>query len=138
MAHQPKIYTLEEANAFLPKVIELLPQLRKLRHRIIGERDRCDVEEITSYGATEKLAGEARDRIDQHSTNIRRYERDFEKQLKSFDEIGCDVKSLDPGLVDFYSQMHGNLVYLCWKEGEMEIKFWHTLYGGYSGRQPLP
>jgi hypothetical protein len=29
-------------------------------------------------------------------------------------------------------------VFLCWKLGEDEIRYWHTLDGGFAGRQELP
>jgi hypothetical protein len=33
--------------------------------------------------------------------------------------------------------MNGRVVYLCWKLGESEIRFWHEVEDGYAGRQPL-
>ena len=47
------------------------------------------------------------------------------------------VKDLDIGLCDFPHMMDGRVVYLCWKLGETEIRWWHEVNSGYSGRQPL-
>jgi len=137
MAQEPKIYTPKEASRFIPALTELLPELRQIRDNIFQERDQSDVEEITSFGATGDTARQIKEKMDQHKANILRYETAFEKKLRIFDEIGCDVKSLDPGLVDFYTKSGNELVYLCWKEGEDNIRFWHTLTGGFSGRRPL-
>lgn len=59
------------------------------------------------------------------------------RQLKWFSDAGILVKSLHEGLVDFPAEMEGREVLLCWKEGESEVAFWHTLEEGYPGRRPL-
>jgi hypothetical protein len=51
---------------------------------------------------------------------------------------GALVKDLDEGLVDFPAQREGEEVLLCWRLGEDEIRFWHGLEEGFSGRRPLP
>ena len=50
---------------------------------------------------------------------------------------GCLIKDLELGLVDFYALAGDRLVMLCWKIDEPEIQHWHTLDGGFAGRQPL-
>jgi hypothetical protein len=49
-----------------------------------------------------------------------------------------EVKDIDEGLVDFPALQNGETVLLCWKLGEDEIRYWHTLEGGFAGRRPLP
>jgi hypothetical protein len=34
--------------------------------------------------------------------------------------------------------LDGRVVYLCWKLGETEIRWWHEVNNGYTGRQRLP
>lgn len=52
-------------------------------------------------------------------------------------EIGVVFKDPVQGLVDFPARLNGDDVYLCWKLGESEVQFWHSLESGYAGRQPL-
>ena len=47
------------------------------------------------------------------------------------------LRDVDRGLVDFPSFRDGEEVLLCWQLGEDEIGWWHTLDGGFAGRQPL-
>ena len=61
----------------------------------------------------------------------------FNQRLEVLEDMGCQVKDLNQGLVDFFSVRDGRLVYLCWKEGEEAIRHWHTLDGGFRGRQPI-
>ncbi len=137
MSRRPKLYTLEEANELIPRLLDIFPKLRYIREQIIKERDRCDVEEITSHGLTGEKAREARERIERHRSQIQSLESDMEKSLKIFEGHDCELKGLDPGLVDFYTERRGELVYLCWRENEPRIQYWHTLTGGFAGRQPL-
>lgn len=51
--------------------------------------------------------------------------------------LGVEVKDLDMGLVDFRARRGDAEYYLCWRVGESGIGWWHTLEGGFSGRQRL-
>ena len=53
-------------------------------------------------------------------------------------ELGLLVKDLDEGLVDFPALRGDEEVLLCWRLGEEEVAFWHTLGDGFAGRKPLP
>lgn len=52
-------------------------------------------------------------------------------------DIGCELKDLSMGLVDFPSYRGKELVYLCWRRGEPRVEFWHDLNSGFAGRKPL-
>ena len=49
-------------------------------------------------------------------------------------KLGCLVKSVEQGLVDFPHLKEGREVYLCWKHGEDDILFWHEIKAGFGGR----
>ena len=58
--------------------------------------------------------------------------------LKELDGLGIIVKNLNDGLIDFpFLRSNGEEVYLCWKLGESEIYYWHTIADGFSGRKPI-
>ena len=63
--------------------------------------------------------------------------RDLKSTLESIQEIGCQLKDIDTGLVDFPSLYKDEEVYLCWKLGESGIGFWHRVEDGYRGRRPI-
>jgi hypothetical protein len=51
---------------------------------------------------------------------------------------GIMIKGLEDGLIDFpHLRADGEEVYLCWKVGEEELAYWHSLYEGFAGRRPL-
>lgn len=53
------------------------------------------------------------------------------------EEIGCELKDFEMGLVDFPSRRDGREVFLCWKLGEPAVSYWHEMKAGYAGRHPL-
>jgi hypothetical protein len=57
--------------------------------------------------------------------------------VERINEMGCLVKDLDQGLVDFYALRDDEPVFLCWQFGEPAVIHWHPLDEGFSGRQRL-
>jgi hypothetical protein len=73
---------------------------------------------------------EARERRDHAAGSLRQV-------LEEVQELGCVVKDLDIGLVDFPTLFQGREVYLCWKLGEPAIAFWHGVDEGFAGRKAI-
>jgi len=61
----------------------------------------------------------------------------LEAVMEDLDSIGCVVRDLDLGLVDFPALAGGTEVFLCWRLGEDAIGYWHGTAEGYTGRKPL-
>ena len=57
--------------------------------------------------------------------------------IRRIDAAGVQVKDLDEGLLDFPAKRGGEDVLLCWKVGEPEVAFWHSIDEGFAGRKPL-
>jgi hypothetical protein len=58
--------------------------------------------------------------------------------IKIISSRGVQIKGIDNGLIDFpYIRENGEEVYLCWKYGEDDISYWHTIPGGYSERRNI-
>jgi hypothetical protein len=57
--------------------------------------------------------------------------------IEILENTGVVVKSIEQGLLDFPSKRFDEEVWLCWKYGETEIKFWHEKDSGFMGRKPV-
>ncbi|HJQ93357.1 MAG TPA: DUF2203 domain-containing protein, partial [Candidatus Thermoplasmatota archaeon] len=53
-------------------------------------------------------------------------------------QLGVEVKDVEQGLVDFRGVVGTKPAYLCWKDGEADIEWWHPLDEGFAGRRRLP
>jgi len=127
-----KFFTLEEANNLLPRVRTQLKLLREIRKRIVSLQARVDIEELTASGAHADPR-----RVDELLAAIETDVQDFHRTLEAFQGLGCELKDLEKGLVDFYSMRGNDVVYLCWMDGEDSVQWWHPLDTGVKGRLPL-
>ena len=62
---------------------------------------------------------------------------EYHSTWRSIEEMGAVLKDPRAGLLDFYGQVDGKLVWLCWRVGETEITHYHALDEGFSGRREI-
>jgi hypothetical protein len=127
-------FTLEEANAALERVRPLAEQMVERRRAMLAAQAREE-----ELGA--RVAGNGGG-IDPGEPA--RAEAAVEEEAKAIAELvdeihslGAQVKDIDTGLLDFPSLREGEQILLCWRVGEEDIRYWHTLDGGFAGRRPL-
>jgi len=129
-----RLYTVEEARAALPEVI---PIVKRIRETFLKLRA------IQAAVASASRVAEADGALtanpwDSGSDNrLERLNRRLRADAARLDRLGIELKDPEIGLIDFFSEREGRVVYLCFKLGEESIQYWHTLEGGYAGRQPL-
>lgn len=131
----PRYFTLLEAEALLPKVERLLHDLRDYK----SAYDSADGE-LGQIVQRVALAGgmvPPRDRVAELRAQKDVSARGLKHTIEQFEQLGCLVKDLDVGLVDFPTLYRGKEVYLCWKSGELGIGFWHRIEDGFPGRKPI-
>ncbi len=132
-----KTFTVEEAQEILPKVIPLVEQLQGLQRSIVQTgRQLEEMSNKVSEGNGYPIAS-LKGQIKQLTTRQLQLIEAFQSALKQFEDLGCVLKDVNAGLVDFYSVREGQIVCLCWKLEEDRIRFWHGVDEGYAGRQPL-
>ena len=61
----------------------------------------------------------------------------LEGEVQKLEEMGCVLRDISTGLVDFPAVRLGERVWLCWKLGEEHVGFWHTRHEGFGGRKPV-
>lgn len=137
-AGPPKFWTVEGANARLPGLREILPQLRAWATRLAEVH--AELGRLTRFWGDELSA---RDQPDHALTN--RLEAEWRNLTRRLDEAvsalrgeGIEVKQLEEGLVDFFALVDNEVVFLCWRLDEPEVGFYHPLESGFVGRRPLP
>ena len=137
MSAPVKVFTLDEANHLLGHVGELIQQLQGLQQSIITTNRKLDE-------AVEQLATgngypiqEVKRRLHEFTTHQLQLVEAFQSALQQLESLGCFLKDLNMGLVDFYHLRDSQLVFLCWRLGEERIGFWHGVEEGFAGRQPL-
>ncbi|MHC4611931.1 MAG: DUF2203 domain-containing protein, partial [Planctomycetota bacterium] len=51
-------------------------------------------------------------------------------------DVGCRLKDLQAGLVDFPARRNSRDIMLCWKLGEPRLAYWHDMDAGFASRRP--
>lgn len=64
----------------------------------------------------------------------------LEELFEELESLGCSYKdwNFTFGLVDFPSVIEGREVFLCWRSDEKDLKFYHEIDKGFSGRKLIP
>lgn len=121
-------FTVEEANALLPSIIKKFKELVDLKDQII--KTQTEMETDPRYMSSLK----------EHILKKQEFNAilaNFYKTVSEIENTGVVVKSVEEGLLDFPSLRFNEEIWLCWKEGETEIRFWHGKDEGFNGRKPL-
>ena len=130
-----KYFTRREAEELLPIVGGCLGEALEHKKKIE------ELDEVLSRAAARIMAlggslpdlGELSPKRTEREGSV----AELQKAITQIQEMGCLVKDLEMGLVDFPSLREGEEVYLCWKFGEKRIRFYHGIDEGFSGRKPL-
>ncbi len=131
----PRRFTLAEAESLLPNVDRLLRRAVEFKAAYAGAERRVESfqKRIMVMGGMvvdRTQVRESRERRDDAAASLRAV-------LEEVQELGCVVKDLDIGLVDFPTTFQGREVYLCWKLGEPAIAYWHGVDEGFAGRKAI-
>jgi hypothetical protein len=129
-----RLYTLEEARAVLPTVI---PIVKRIRETFLQLRAVQAATASASRVAEADGALTANPWQKGSDNRVERLNRRLRADAGRLERLGIEIKDPEAGLIDFYSDREGEVVYLCFKLGETDIGFWHTLEAGFAGRQPL-
>ena len=122
-----KLFTLDEANAFVPQLLDLVPKIQKLSISLNN-----NFPDIKNARDKAKWNGGSDQGVDYLNAVLK-----YNDLMSKIEEMGCEVKGIRDGLIDFPSLREGREVYLCWRMPEKEILFWHDLNAGFTGRKPI-
>ena len=124
-----KYFTIKEIDAVLPKVEKIMRRTIRLNKAL----DLLSSVEIEVYDDDYENLG----KITKSNKQFHKLSYEFYSNVEKLEDMGCLVKDLEIGVLDFYYRFQGRDIFLCWKIGERRIKFWHDVDNGYMGRKPI-
>ena len=122
-----RLFTVEEANALLPKLKEILEDVSRHRDSL---REKAPHMEPILRSAGANGGGKEGSEYGVEAYNLY-------LAIGRIRELGVLLKDLDMGLLDFPHEKEGRVVFLCWHPPEEQVSYWHEIQAGYQGRQPL-
>lgn len=128
MRRRPLLFTIEEANDLLPKIEGLLDKWSQGKAQSDKLHDHYFMSELLS--ATESGQGyqeNERVQLEEEAIELDHSVERLRRDLEKIEELGCIVRSLEKGQVEFLSKRDGKLVYLCWNRGDEKIRHYRYL-----------
>ncbi len=135
MDEGPRFFTLEEANALVPSLQIEFGRIARARAEIgpvIAALGGADASMSILQHEGESPPGQ-----EGEAARLRALAAEITEAVERVNDLGCLVKDVDTGLVDFYALQDGDPVFLCWQFGEPGISTWHGLEEGFAGRKPI-
>lgn len=120
-----RLFSVADANAVIDDVRGRLPAFREAKAIMLAEAE--VLRDAVAHDGGGRDPGPA----------YRDAQATVASLLRELAERGVLLRDSDPGLVDLPAEHEGQPVYLCWREPEAEIAWWHPRDTGYAGRRPL-
>jgi hypothetical protein len=121
-------YTPQTANKALPEVKRMFANIIAQKNHVVAIQEQLQM--IIDSGSKFQQFIKKKQELNAAVSNLY-------SAIEQLEGTGVVIKSVDEGLLDFPSKRFNEEVWLCWKVGENEIKFWHAKDEGFMGRKPL-
>ena len=121
-------FTINTANEVLPDVTQKYNHVLECKNEIMKTEKQIQLS-INSTNSFKEYV-ELKQQLNSKVTK-------FYHAIEELENTGVVIKSIDEGLLDFPAKRFDEEVWLCWKTGETEIKFWHEKDSGFNGRKPI-
>ncbi len=124
-----KVVTIEEARMSLFTARKLLIELQSISDNAADLTEELDVI-LESYDSSHDHVCELADYL---ASMIHSWHRVINKLEKSGAKMAC----LDPGRLEWYGVVDGQLVLYSWTQGEEDIEWYHDINSSFLSRKPL-
>ena len=121
-------FTIKSANDMLPTIIKKFQKIKQEKNEVEKMEQKLQV----NLSGTSNLNDYVTLKQNLNASVTR-----FYTSIEELEKTGVVLKGLEEGLLDFPSKKFDDEIWLCWKEGETEIKFWHEKDVGFNGRKPI-
>lgn len=129
-------FTPDDVNRLIPTLEKILAPLQQLKQEIDRKGHRLQRRKAAAERMGE--AGRGSDEFMADEAELEFLIMQAQLHVRRLEELGGQLKGLQPGLVDFPGLIDGEPVLLCWQQGETQVRYYHLEDEGFAGRRPLP
>ena len=134
MDEGPRFFTVEEANGLVAALEIEFGRVARIRSELAPLVESMGAEVASRILQEEGAAPAGREEAARHLVALA---AEITAAVERINAMGCLVKDLEAGLVDFYALKDDEPVFLCWQFGERAVGHWHALDEGFGGRKPI-
>jgi hypothetical protein len=121
---QMKVFDLDTARETLVVIKPIVEEINTKRMELTEAYERLQEEQDT----LERMY------LESHMKDL---DAAIDSLFRKIEALGGVIKGIEPILVDFLSFHQNRYIWLCWKEDEDTIMYWHELNEGFAGRKPI-
>lgn len=134
MSEGLRLFTVEEANELVSTLELEFGRLARVRSEIGPLIEALGAE--VAVGILQR-AEPGPPGMEAHAARLRSLAAEISATIERVNGLGCLVKDLELGLVDFHALVEGEPALLCWQFGEPAVSHWHGLEEGFASRRPI-
>ena len=123
------LFTVDQANTILPKVKKRFDEILFCKNNVIDIQE--ELQNLSDSNCSFEKFITKKQELNHAVTSLY-------SLIQKLEDMGVMIKSVDEGLLDFPSIRYDEEIWLCWKFGENQVKFWHGKEEGFMGRKPIP
>jgi hypothetical protein len=123
------LFTVDQANTILPKVKKRFDEILFCKNNVIDIQE--ELQNLSDSNCSFEKFITKKQELNHAVTSLY-------SMIQKLEDMGVMIKSVDEGLLDFPSIRYDEEIWLCWKFGENQVKFWHGKEDGFMGRKPIP
>jgi hypothetical protein len=125
-----KLFSVDEANALLPTVRQIVARIARAHERVAAARESAKSVAENAHATGGGFMPEGASYVRAITSLV--------EGASELQALGVQLKDYERGLIDFPAMRDGRVVLLCWQLGEGDrVEWWHDLETGFAGRQPL-
>ena len=123
------LFTVDKANTILPKVKKRFDEILCCKNNVMDIQE--ELQNLSDSNSSFEKFIKKKQELNHAVSSLY-------KMIQELEDMGVMIKSVDEGLLDFPSIRYDEEIWLCWKFGENQVKFWHRKEEGFMGRKPIP
>jgi hypothetical protein len=123
------LFTVDKANTILPKVKKRFDEILCCKNNVMDIQE--ELQNLSDSNCGFEKFIKKKQELNHAVTSLY-------NMIQELEDMGIMIKSVDEGLLDFPSIRYDEEIWLCWKFGESQVKFWHRKDEGFMGRKPIP
>ena len=135
MDEAPRIFTLEEANELVPTLEVEFGRMARLRAELAPLIEAVGGPEAAAEILQERRKSPPGRQVE--AQQLKHLATEIAATVERVNSIGCLVKDLELGLVDFFAMYEHEPVFFCWQFGEPAVAHWHSIDEGFASRRPI-
>ena len=128
------MFTLDESQNLIAWLVEICKEISPWRDHVKNVNDEIKTLQIRMQG---NGGSASHNKLDILNSELKTTVSKINEKISVIEAKGIIIKAIEPGLFDFPYFMNDREVYLCWREGELRIDYWHEKDTGFAGRQKL-